>query len=347
MTLEYYLQTQSKRDNNFNVLRLSAAIAVIVAHSLSMYGHGRHWDFVRLGFGIGLGDVAVNVFFVISGFLVTRSWQSKRSLLAFGWARFIRIYPALAVSSILLVLVAGMFFSPLAFKDFLLLPSTLSYILKNSTMLPSIGAQLVLPFGVGDWDKDFNVSLWTLPHELQMYGLIALLGVVGALNRGWAVVGIALASLVLWAYTDISRFRLMFHFFAGASCVYYASRLQLDRRWLLAVLIVLLTTVLLSGPYSRYVLGVLTPFLVFWFSYVPNGRIRLFNRLGDYSYGTYIFAFPIQVVLFYYLGDALNFWTHFAITLSITFVLAIASWHSIEKKALAWPMPFTRAASYA
>ena len=171
MTSRSSLATLSTgRDNNLNLLRFTAATAVVYAHSFGILNRTSTEIFYSI-YGIGLGDVGVDAFFVVSGFLVTKSFCSK-DLRHFVWARIMRIYPALWVSSLLFVVVMGLFFSPLPAIEFWSRHDTVLYLIKNSTMLPRFGAEMRLPYAFGVGDTEFKLtSLWTLPLELQMYML--------------------------------------------------------------------------------------------------------------------------------------------------------------------------------
>ena len=327
------------KQNNLTLIRFLAATAVIFAHSLAFFDLTEQYDPVFILFGIGAGDLAVNVFFVVSGFLITRSWLSKLNLVDFAWARAARIYPALWASSLLLVLAAGMLFSLLPLHEFLLLPTTISYLVKNSTMF--FGAQLSLPGTIEGADMGFNVPLWTLPHELQMYALVALLGIAGLIGRRPICASIVVASFAIWILSESgaidltqSRFRLMFHFFFGACLLLWKDHIRLGFSGLLASVVLLaVVATLVPVDARKYCLALLTPFLALWFAFVPSGRIRKFSRAGDYSYGLYIFAYPLQLVVLIkmpWIGAS----GHFALSFACTLLLAMASWHFLERKAL-------------
>lgn len=327
------------KDNNLTLIRFLAASAVIFAHSVAFFDLTDRFDPVFILFGIGAGDLAVNVFFVVSGFLITRSWLSKLNLVDFTWARAARIYPALWASSGLLVLAAGVLFSPLPLHEFLLLPTTISYVVKNSTMF--FGAQLSLPGTVEGAEMAFNVPLWTLPHELQMYALVAVLGIAGLIGRRPLCAAIVIVSFAVWILSETgaidvaqSRYRLMFHFFFGACLLLWKDSIRLGVTGVLAsvVLLVVIATVVPVDA-RKFCLALLTPFLTLWLAFVPSGRIRKFSRAGDYSYGLYIFAYPLQLIVLArmpWIGAA----GHFAISFAGALVLAMASWHLLERKAL-------------
>jgi peptidoglycan/LPS O-acetylase OafA/YrhL len=341
-----FLNLSQGRDNNLSLVRFLAATFVVVSHSLALFD-ANEYDIMLQNFDTGYGDLGVNIFFVISGYLITKSWFRKQNLVDFCWARFLRIFPALWLSAIFAVLIAGLFFSPKSFIEFIGLDTTISYVLKNTTMLPTIGAQLELPAAIGDWDGHFNVPLWTLPHELQMYGLVVLLGIVGLLRFRTTCVVITAVIFAAWLASEFefvdlnaARFRLMYHFFVGATVFHFADRLSFGgRSTSLAVLACLLSTWIFGPRSSEFVVAIFTPTILFWVGYYPAGFIRNFNKLGDYSYGIYIIGYPIQVMFFYYLGSRLNAFTHFFLSMSLLLVLAALSWHFVESKALRATIP--------
>ena len=100
--------------------------------------------------------------------------------------------------------------------------------------------------------------------------------------------------------------------------------------------ILLVITLLISSidKFSFFVFYNLSiAYLVFYLAYVPAGKIRLFNRLGDYSYGLYIYAFPVQQAVIA-LIDGISIVHTIVLSFAITLLLAIASWHLLEKPCL-------------
>jgi peptidoglycan/LPS O-acetylase OafA/YrhL len=321
------------RDNNFNLIRMFAALLVIEAHACSVTHRG---DLLRPIFGLGGGDLGVDIFFVLSGYLIAKSWTGKRWQ-EFAWARIMRIYPALWVSTILSILLVGLFFSG---PGFFAQPSTLSYFWHNATMLPHFSAQINLPgaFGAG---HDFNISLWTLPYELQMYFTLAVVGAIVGLRAPYiALLALTGACLMLHflGFAEISRGRFLYFFFSGALAFALRETIALDGR--IALIVAGATAASLSAPtaWREGALEFTLPYLVLWCAYIPSGFIRLWNRMGDYSYGSYIFAHPIQMGLAAY-GLTTVWWSNILASIAIILPLAALSWHFLEKRALALPLP--------
>jgi peptidoglycan/LPS O-acetylase OafA/YrhL len=334
------------RDNNLNLLRFTAATAVVYAHSFGVTNRTSGELFYSI-FGIGLGDIGVDAFFVVSGFLVTKSFCSK-DLRHFVWARIMRIYPALWVSSLLFVVVVGLFFSSLPTLEFWSRHDTLLYLVKNATMLPRVGSETQLPFAYDNIHTDFNTSLWTLPLELQMYILLSLLGIIGALRFPLISLGVAcfgaiafVADLFGWFHlVDVNRARFIFMFFCGASFYLLRERVSMSGIYAVTCIIALVAAAFITSNHviHRVVLAATLPFLTLWFGFVPGGPIRRFNKVGDYSYGVYILACPIQFFIAARYG-VLSPRSLFFLSMMVVVPLAIISWHFLESRALHAPLP--------
>ncbi len=91
------------RDNNFNLIRLMAALSVLFSHSVAALGLPSSREFFFDHLGLSLAEMAVDVFFVTSGFLVAGSLVNRGDVIAFLWARALRIYPAIWVMLVLTV----------------------------------------------------------------------------------------------------------------------------------------------------------------------------------------------------------------------------------------------------
>jgi len=113
-----------ERNNNFNLLRFLAATAVIFSHSYALTGHGMEEPLLQWSAGATyFGVLGVTVFFIISGFLVSKSFVERKTVGAFAAARALRIFPALIAATLFSVLLAGAL-STLPWREFLIDPAT-------------------------------------------------------------------------------------------------------------------------------------------------------------------------------------------------------------------------------
>lgn len=335
----------SGRDNNFTLLRFVAATCVLITHSFILSTGRPETEPLGELLGISLGTIAVHVFFVASGFLVTGSLLYRQSLRDFVVARFLRIYPGLWVALAVTVLVVGLFFTNLAIGTFLHHPETLHYLARNATLHRSIASTLPGAFGDVPYKDAVNGSLWTLPLEVRMYAMLAGLWLMAKLAKVRNVSFFSATCIVL-AFFGIGGDLILFFqhkssdftnlggmFFAGASLRVLQNRVPASPRLAWTLLGVLLA----AAIFDRMVFGVIyrltVPYLVMYFALVPGGFIRRFNALGDYSYGIYIYAFPVQQAVAY-LWRGVQPYEMMMLSFLVTLFLSVASWHLIESRAL-------------
>ena len=323
--------------DNFLLLRLLAASLVIYGHAPAFASASGWPDVVTwLGWDTYSGDLAVNVFFVISGFMITGSYLRRAHLLDFLWARVIRIYPAYLVCLLLTAFVLGAFFTTLPLHDYFRDHAVLHYVSKNAELGHGMIWTLPGVFATGK-TASVNGSIWTLPAEIRMYLWVAMLGVVGILGRRWWCT-LALMSLFIWGLRHPDRLplvplpsfvRLAAYFGLGVFC--YVWRRWVPVGWFWVCGVAALTWLLRGSTFFPYVFGLALTMFIFAFAYATPWYG--FNRLGDYSYGVYLWGFPVQQVVAWHrpLGGPL---VNALIAWLAALVLACMSWHVVEKPAL-------------
>lgn len=331
------------RDNNFNLLRFCAAFAVLISHSFAVATGSVSAEPMRHTLGLTWGYIAVDVFFLTSGFLVTASLLSRRSAVGFAWARALRILPALWVMLALTVFGLGLGVTNSSPHAYLTDRETWRYFLKNAILLRGIVPGLPGVFRSNPLGGVVNGSLWTLEPEVKMYVILFALGILCAVTRRlsvirWGVVAIAVSAAMLYFMNgnfdngSDEYSRLTFLFFLGASCYVLKDYIPFNR-W---PFFVLLAVVLLSALDRRaffLVFSIALPYLVFYVAYGFGGRIRAFNRWGDYSYGIYIYAFPVEQTIAH-LVPGISVAPLMGFSAIVTLALAMLSWHLLEKRAL-------------
>lgn len=331
------------RDNNFNLVRIIAALAVLCSHSFALAtGHGSA-EPLKAGYGLTLGDIAVDIFFVTSGFLVTGSLLSRKGVIAFIWARALRIYPALWVMLGMTVFIMGPALTALPVGEYLSQYGTRHYLFLNAILFQGVNYFLPGMFYYAPWKYVVNGSLWSLTPEVRIYTLLLGLWIAAGIVRAhrFAIFRVAAIATVIisgvWylhqgAFETESYPRLIFMFFCGASFCVLKDSIELRLSWAVGLLAIIALSFL--KPTILFVaLSLSLPYVLMVFAYVPGGAVRAFNRLGDYSYGIYIYAFPVQQMLASLLHHASSLelmWSSAA----ITSMLAVLSWHLIEKRAL-------------
>lgn len=335
------------RDNNFNLLRFLAALMVLYSHSYPLAGTPK--DPLR-DWGLSFGGIAVDIFFITSGFLVTGSLINGRNLVSFLRNRALRIYPALTVAVVFCVFGIGLGFSRLAAGDFLAKGETYRFLLTNILMFGR-PQQFDLPgvFLGNPYPAVVNGSLWTLPWEMKMYGILAVFGalayirppVIGEKTLRYLLTVLAGAATALYVYATVegkyeehAGVRFVSTFFMGACYYVYKDRVVLSHRLALIVLgVAAYFAYKRAIPSFHLVYSLGLGYLVLYLAYVPRGVIRGYNRLGDYSYGTYIYAFPVQQSVAA-LWPGVSTMKMFGLSLAVTVLLAVTSWHLVEKPCL-------------
>lgn len=333
----------SGRDNNFNLIRFLAAGTVVFAHSFIVVTGNRFAGPLVSATGHDLGYHAVNVFFAASGFLIAQSWLATPSLSGFLSARLLRLWPALILCAVLVTVFVGPALTSLPLAQYLRAAGTWEYLPRVAGLL---GADSALP-GVATTvpgDTGIDAPLWTLKYEVICYLCLAAFGLAGGFSaprRFWLwmapiLVLLAAASLmpiahdVTHPYDHLIRFGLCFGF--GVVAFFAARRIPLT---LWAVMAAFVFAVLLRRTAAyECALCLFTAYATIWAAFVPSNAIRNFNRFGDYSYGIYIYAYPIQQLLVQRL-PRLTPLALFAAAAPLAIALAIASWHWLERPCLA------------
>jgi peptidoglycan/LPS O-acetylase OafA/YrhL len=333
----------ASRRNNIGALRMVGALAVLLGHSFVLSSaDGRTPSGVSqaisdvAAFNLGLPGIGLAMFFVISGYLVSASYQRRGSLLAYLEARLLRIYPALWVAIAFTVLV-GMVLSPYSPLEYLKSHETLVYVAGGASL---IDMNYLLP-GVfaGNPSDSVNGSLWTLPVEMRMYVFTALAGVLGLLGRRAmfnVVVVAAVAVGVIWPgglplLSDQNHAEISTFFVAGAAL--YVNRDVLALRAAgLAALVVLCAALSWTAAY-QLVFAFAFSYAVLLLGFTERVRLPDLAARGDFSYGTYLYAFFVTQLWVSALGPGRP-WPVAALTLVTTLPLAILSWRLVEAPAL-------------
>ena len=281
--------------------------------------------------GIRIHHLAVFVFFATSGYLISQSWMRSPSVGRFLAARALRIFPALAVVVVLTITVVGPLATTVPLGAYAQSPVTWGY-LQNLTLaavyeLPGVFEMNPIPV--------VNGSLWTLGPEFICYLCVMLLGLILTRNPIVRSVLLTLLCVGLWL-SPLGRETLaptaMVFFGVGAVLASIDRPLPL---WpVLPAIVVWLGVHALAPDASLALAWLVVPLAVIAVGATSTPLVRRTGRFGDYSYGIYLWAFPIQQLVVGF-APRLPLWLDIVIVASVTTAIAAASWHLVEKRALA------------
>ncbi len=163
-----------RRLNNIDFLRLAFALLVIFSHSFPItLGSNTAEPFMRLTREQATGgSIAVDAFFILSGFLITASYTRSASTFSFLKKRIARIYPGFLVTTAVMAL----FFAPLGGGqvDGHGLLGKLAHVVSSIVRLKGITATGV--FAANPLPNLLNASLWTVSYEFLCYIGVLVLG---------------------------------------------------------------------------------------------------------------------------------------------------------------------------
>ena len=327
------------RANNFDFVRFLAAFFVIYGHCQVLDG-GPASQIA----GIPIHVLGVLVFFALSGYLVTESLQRHRSVSAFLAKRALRIFPALAVVVTLSAYVLGPAMTTLSLQGYLQSGVPLHYMqgiwLYLSQYLPGVFEDNIYKIAV-------NGSLWSLPAEFLCYLIVAASGFFHR-RHGAVVLALALAITVtlnlylpyykgpqiIWYSTD------PFQWAAVAVCFFVSSFYCVFRVPLNGVIgLVALAGLFLSSkalPLTSYsvVMWIVLPYIVLVLGSRATPIIVDWGRYGDFSYGMYLYSFPITQTIIAVNHNKINAYLLIVCVTVISVGSAYLSWHLVEKWAL-------------
>ncbi|MBX5204157.1 acyltransferase [Rhizobium sp. NZLR1] len=329
---------------NFNMIRLVAASTVIFSHAfLISEKTSANEPFERLLGEVNiLGLFGVYVFFISSGFLVTQSAQFG-SAGGFLWRRALRIYPAFIVCTLLSVYVLGALYSPLGVSGYLLkslhMKTTLHSLLNPNFGMTLPHVQFYDP-AISWLATSVNGSLWTIGQEIFCYLIVAGLMVIGLLRA--PIMALALAVGVTWQlFFDhpwpnirfLTDFTFIAPYFFCGSLLWFAMEKRQPNIVLALIFVALGMLCLVFWP--GYLYGrMLFAYPLVYIATSPVIRLPTLERLGDASYGTYLYGWPVEQMMNHALGQYSTWWAVFALSLPTAWLLGWLSWHLLEKRAL-------------
>jgi peptidoglycan/LPS O-acetylase OafA/YrhL len=326
--------------NNFGALRLLFAFLVILSHSPELVDGDRSREILTRMFGtLSFGELGVDGFFLISGYLITQSFQNSNSAVEYVAKRVLRIYPGYVVAYLLCVFAVG----PLVGGQII----ELSGIQVLIEIIGLRGPEMLGVFPGTPGPPLLNGSMWTIAYEFRCYLLVLAAGLVGLLSRKGIVALLTIGALALsavqpniWGWfpgrlmafsgypNTIARFAGIFA--CGALYYLYRDRIRYD--WRLAVLAAFgLIALMFSSFLAQAAIAILGGYILFWFAFnVRSPNLAAIGRKVDISYGVYLYAWPVQKLLIWW-HPGISPWLVLVVTMAIVSPLAFGSWYLVEK----------------
>lgn len=324
------------RKDNFLLLRIIAALMVIYGHSfVTSPRFGAKDIFLDNGWGTYSGDIAVEIFFVVSGFMVSGSYIRRSGLFQFMKARVLRIVPALLACLLVSALVIGPWVTTLSLGEYFHSREVLVYIVKNLQFSSDMAWRLPSVFENNPYKGSVNGSLWTLPAEFRMYIFVAVTGAVGLL-RSRTVLTLVLISLAVIGFVNPGLLplhpmwvRLAGYFALGIAVQLYRDKIGVSHEAMVAL--AFMAFLCRGTQIYPYAFAIALTYFCFWFAY----RLKLpsIEAHGDPSYGTYLWGWPLLQIFAWLLPGASPYLAFVAAGLG-SLVLGYVSWHLVEKQTL-------------
>jgi peptidoglycan/LPS O-acetylase OafA/YrhL len=328
----------ARPNDNFGLLRLLLALAVVYSHAFSVVSGRVDDEPLALLTGFTLGEHAVNGFFAISGFLVTMSYDRR------GWrdylvARTLRIAPGLIVAVLVVAFGFGLLLTSLSPRAYLADPGLWRFInatltsFKSNIALPGVFAANPFTFPMG--------TVWTLKYETLCYAGVLGLGIAGLLRFRGVMLGAAVALALAVTLRESlaphgpkgveTAMRLPLIFLCGGLAWLWRERLSVSVAGL--AMAVATVVVLSSTPLYKASLYLATVYAMLSLALAPAFTRRATEPPGDISYGVYLYGWPVQQALVA-LFPAAGAGALLGPAVAMTVLIGAASWLLVEKPAL-------------
>ncbi|MBW4023797.1 MAG: acyltransferase [Proteobacteria bacterium] len=346
-TINDRLNATGGRPSGFDYLRIILAASVIFFHSFDLT-RGRNVAFYDLhGLFRPIDALIVPMFFSLSGFLIAGSLERSRTLISFLGLRAIRLVPALLVETVLSAVVIGLLFSNLSLRQYFSDASFRAYFLN---ILGDIHYNLPGVFEHNAFPRLVNGQLWTIPFELKCYMAISVIAIVGLVRKKYAFLAlVVLLNAAIFVHhsflapqpaghtVEASHVRgvvLVADFLFGIALYLFRTRV-IWSKWLFlpSVLGIFLMSSLPFAFWGDYLVPPLVAYATVYIGLLEPKRLNIVSS-GDYSYGLYLYGFPVQQAMIATVGPAARHWyINFPASIAISAVIAVGSWHLVEKHA--------------
>ena len=335
-------------DNFFTPLRLLFATLVVIGHSFVVALRDPMLD-PQVFFHYTYSYLAVNLFFIASGFLVTKSMLYRGDVAEYSSARLLRIFPGLFVHVLFVMFIIGPLATSLSLGEYF---THIDFLKQPFVVLSFISTQMWLP-GIFESNAEQmgSAPLWTLRYEILAYIGTAIIFSLGLLKKKWMALAQFIVPSIAWvaahrfgifdAMPATIQNLLRFGIAYGLGAAIYAYRDRLSFHALAIPAVIGLAVVTSKLQVFEVTMNVMLAYMVMWAAYVKAPKLNFLQKLSDVSYGVYIYHWCILQLIFMWMPN-LSVAGLFAIALPITFLIATLSWHFVEKPLLRHKTSFSK-----
>lgn len=335
-----WVRINDGHDNFFTPLRFIFAFMVLIGHAFIIATRDITAE-PHIFFDYTFSYMAVNLFFIASGFLVTKSMLYRGDIAEYSSARILRIYPALALHVLLVMFIMGPFVTNLPLLEFFTHPDFLSQPLK---VLSFYKTEMELPGALdGNNETLASATLWTLRYEVLAYIGTAIAFSLGLMRKKWMLLAQFVTFATAWIAiegfgsfealpaTGQNLLRFGICYTLGAAIFAYRERIRFH---ILGLMGVTIAAALTNGtPLFEVTTAIMLAYFVFWAAYIKLPKLNALQSVSDISYGIYIYHWAIMQWLNHVYPD-MSPWQLITIAAPITILISIASWRWVEKPML-------------
>jgi peptidoglycan/LPS O-acetylase OafA/YrhL len=334
---------QARRNREFDLMRLAFATFVILSHSPELIDGNRSRELLtRLTGAMSFGDLGVDGFFLMSGYLIVQSFVHDPELWNFLRKRVLRIYPGYLVACVLVTIVLGSLIpaEPGFFR-------ALNY--HTVTAMAKLGMPPTPLVRLGSKVAGEDGSLWTIAYEFRCYLMVAFLGVAGLLRRKTVWVGLTVLFFAAYVSPWVSRhlfwhrgyfytgepeqtFRLASAFFVGGCFFLLKERIKFLPIYAGCAFAVLVAVRFTSSYLFQPAMMLAGGYLLFYLGQMKLHWVDRLPKFPDISYGVYLYGWPVELLWIDYMHGSP--WTTFLAVSVISYGLGWLSWHFVERPML-------------
>jgi peptidoglycan/LPS O-acetylase OafA/YrhL len=330
--------------SGFDYQRILLSMAIVAVHSIDVcYGEDialKVWDTPLVGFL----KLAMPMFFILSGFLITGSLERCRTLVSFLGLRALRIYPALIVEVVLSALLIGPLVTNVPLLTYFSDPKFFHYLVNITGY---ISYELPGVFTTNPTPDIVNMQLWAIPWELIGYGTGVALIFMGIKKHRWVV----LIAVAIWLMIDVALLyregelaatlgvyhdvhsggKLIVLFLLGTLAFYYRAFIPYNALlfWASLAFSVFASYAL---PAADYLTMIPLVYLTLFLGVTDFKRVK-FIGLADYSYGIYLYGWIFQQFLVDVFPWSRHWYINIALSLPLAIIAGMISWYGVEKPA--------------